>query len=271
MPADMSLIIKDLVAETEGLTGLVDGDSEETWSAATPAAGWSVRDQFTHLAFFDEAAVRAATDPVGFAEHRAEAVRDVDGVTGSVARRYQDLPGREVLDWFRSARAELVRVFAAVDLKARIPWYGPDMSPASAVTARLMETWAHGQDVFDALGRTHPAGPGLRHIAHIGVKTFANSFRVRGLEVPASEVSVELAAPDGDTWRWGPEDSPDRVRGPAVDFCLVVTQRRHLDDTSLMVEGPVARSWMSVAQAFAGPPGPGRPAGQFQREDGRRA
>lgn len=266
MPADLSQITDDLMAETALLTGLVEGAPEETWSKATPAAGWSVRDQFIHLAYFDGAAVQAATDPTAFIQHRADVVRDVDGFTGTVAGRYRHMTGPEVLDWFHSARAELARVFTSLDPKARIPWYGPDMSPASAITARLMETWAHGQDVFDALGRDHPPGPGLRHVAHLGVKTFANSFRVRGLDVPTAEVGVELTGPDGDIWRWGPEDGADRVRGNAVDFCLVVTQRRHLDDTGLSVEGPVARTWMGVAQAFAGPPGPGRPPGRFRRE-----
>ena len=67
----------------------------------------------------------------------------------------------------------------------------------------------------------------------------------------------------GEDWTWGDEGVVDQVRGPALDFCLVVTQRRHLDDTALEVEGPVAAEWMSIAQAFAGPPGPGRKAGQF--------
>jgi uncharacterized protein (TIGR03084 family) len=74
---------------------------------------------------------------------------------------------------------------------------------------------------------------------------------------------VELDAPDGEQWTWGPPDSANSVRGPAVDFCLVATQRRHVDDTKLAVVGPVATRWMSIAQAFAGPPGAGRRPGQF--------
>lgn len=271
MPADLSPIIDDLMAETALLSETVAGAPEIAWSTATPAVGWSVRDQFTHLAYFDEATVQAATDPAAFAEHRAEVVADVDGYTGAIAARFRHLPGQVVLDWFHSARTRLADVFRALDDEARIPWYGPDMSPASAVTARLMETWAHGQDVFDALGLVHPVGPGLRHVAHLGVRAFPNSFRVRGIDLPTAEVSVVLTAPDGDIWKWGPDSSVDRVQGLAVDFCLVVTQRRHLDDTSLKVEGPVARTWMGVAQAFAGPPGTGREPGQFGRKEMDRA
>ena len=62
------------------------------------------------------------------------------------------------------------------------------------------------------------------------------------------------------TITWGPSDAANTVRGPAEDFCLVVTQRRNVKDTGLAVTGPVATEWMTVAQAYAGAPGPGRPA-----------
>lgn len=267
MPADISALLQDLTAETELLTEVLDNSTEAMWATATPAPGWTVRDQVTHLAYFDEAAVQAATDPAAFAAHQTEVVRDVDGFTATVARRYQDMSGRQSLDWFRSARARLVDTFGAIDGSTRMPWYGPDMSPASAVTARLMETWAHGQDVFDALGREHPAGPGLRQVAHLGVRTYANSFRTRGLAVPDHEVRVELRGPHGENWEWGPPGAADLVQGPAVDFCLVVTQRRHLADTRLTVRGRDASEWMSIAQAFAGPAGSGRRPGQFRNAE----
>jgi uncharacterized protein (TIGR03084 family) len=132
------------------------------------------------------------------------------------------------------------------------------MSVASSATARLMETWAHGLDIADTLGETLPETARLRHIAHLGVRTFGFSFVNRGRKIPAAEVAVHLTAPDGTRWSWGASAATDRVEGPALDFCLVVTQRRHVDDTSLVASGPVADSWLRHAQAFAGPPGPGR-------------
>jgi len=134
------------------------------------------------------------------------------------------------------------------------------MSAASSVTARLMETWAHGQDVVDALGLTRRPTARLRHIAHLGVRTFGWSFVVRGLEAPGVPVRVELTGPDGEPWTWGPEDAADRVSGPAEDFCLLVVQRRHRSQTALTATGPVADRWLDVAQAFAGAPGAGRRA-----------
>jgi uncharacterized protein (TIGR03084 family) len=137
------------------------------------------------------------------------------------------------------------------------------MSAASSLTARLMETWAHTQDVADALGVTREPTDRLRHVAHIGVGARAYSYAVNSQPAPTAPVRVELIAPSGATWTWGPADAADRVSGPALDFCLLVTQRRHRDDLALVVTGPSATEWMTVAQAFAGAAGPGRPAGGF--------
>ena len=145
-----------------------------------------------------------------------------------------------MLDWFLAARAEMVATFLALDPSTRVPWYGPPMSLASSLTARIMETWAHGQDVADALGAEHPVTPALRHVAYLGFRTIGFSFVNRGLEAPDVTVAVELVAPDGSTWSFGDPDAVDRVAGPALDFALVVTQRRNLADTALVVVGPVA-------------------------------
>jgi uncharacterized protein (TIGR03084 family) len=168
------------------------------------------------------------------------------------------MSGVEVLGWFRGARAEMVTTFLALDPSTRTPWYGPPMSVASSLTARIMETWAHGQDVFDALGADHPVTAALHDVCYLGVRTFGFSFVANDLEPPAVPVAVELVAPDGSTWTFGDSTADDRVRGPALDFALVVTQRRNLADTALRITGDAAHRWMHVAQAFAGPPGPGR-------------
>ncbi len=128
------------------------------------------------------------------------------------------------------------------------------MGAKSFLTARLMECWAHGQDVADALGVERAATDRLRHVARLGVITRGWSYVNRGLEPPADEVRVELIGPSGARWRFGPDDATGVVTGPALDFCLVVTQRRHPDDTALQVTGDVARDWLERAQAFAGPP-----------------
>ncbi|GAA4629024.1 TIGR03084 family metal-binding protein [Actinoallomurus vinaceus] len=255
----MDELLTDLRAETGDLERLLEPGA---WDLPTPAEGWTVRDQVIHLAWFDEAAVRAATDPDAFREEVRTLIAEGFDTDRIVAER-RSMPGEEVLDWFRTARDRMAEVLAGLEPKARIPWYGPDMGAASFTTARLMETWAHGQDVADAVGVGRTPTDRLRHIAQIGVRTLPWSFTVHGRPVPQTPVRVELTLPSGAGWAAGPEEAADLVQGPALDFCLVVTQRRHRDDVDLTVAGPVAEEWMEVAQAFAGAPGSGRRPGQF--------
>jgi len=176
----------------------------------------------------------------------------------AIAARYRDRSGAQMLAWFDRARAGLLGTFKDMDPAARLPWFGPAMSAASSLTARLMETWAHTQDIADALGVTREPTDRLRHVAHLGVGARAFSYTINGKPPPAAPVRVTLIAPSGAVWTWGPADAADRISGPGLDFCLLVTQRRHRDDLALTAEGPAAAEWMTIAQAFAGPPGPGR-------------
>jgi uncharacterized protein (TIGR03084 family) len=251
-------ICADLQAEHEALDVIVGGLDASGWDVPTPAEGWAVRDQISHLAYFDGTAVLAATDPDRFADHLAVALGDLEGAITEPVRRGRAMAPEELLAWWRAGRVELLDALRPLDPGARLPWYGPPMAARSFATARLMETWAHGQDVVDALGASRPPTDRLRHIAHIGVRTRSFSYAVRGMAAPEGDVRVELTPPaGGEPWTWG-DSATDRVRGPALDFCLLVTQRRHRDDTALEVTGPMAAEWMGIAQAFAGPPGPGR-------------
>jgi uncharacterized protein (TIGR03084 family) len=261
MPVSMAALVADLAAESADLTRMLVPLAPSDWELPTPAAGWAIRDQVSHLAFFDETATLAATDPARFRQEADQLMSGGGDFTETVARDHRHLSSGELLDWLATAREEYLRTFVGLEPSARLPWYGPPMSAASSATARLMETWAHGQDVADALGAARPATGRLRNIAHLGVATMGFSFALRGQPVPAAPVRVELTGPDGATWSWGPPGATDRVQGDALDFCLLVTQRRHRLDTDLTVTGPVAAAWLDLAQAFAGPPGPGRPPG----------
>jgi uncharacterized protein (TIGR03084 family) len=263
MPADLPALIEDLAAETAALRAILDPLADADWLLLTPAPGWTIADQVGHLAFFDEQAVTSATDPDAFAADVAQ--RTASGTLDAdvIAAQHRYLSPAELRDWFGRARGQVLSVFTTLDPAARVPWFGPPMSVASAVTARLMETWAHGQDIADAIGAVREPTHRLKHIAHIGVGARAFSYAARGLPVPADPIRVELVAPSGDVWTWGPADARDRVSGPALDFCLLVTQRRHRTDTAVMALGPVAEQWLTIAQAFAGPPGAGRAPGQF--------
>jgi uncharacterized protein (TIGR03084 family) len=261
---DIGMLCDDLAAETTALELLLADLDESGWATATPAEGWDVRDQIGHLAYFDDRAREAMTDADAFVEHRDDVLSHPD-FADRIAADSRRFDGPATLDWFRQARRALVAAARDTDPSLRVPWYGPDMSAASSITARIMETWAHGQDVTDGLGVQRAPTDRLRHVAFIGARAFANSYQARGLEAPQASVRVEVVAPSGELWAFGPVDASDVVRGPALDFCLAVTQRRHLDDLELHIEGPVATEWMSIAQAFAGPPGAGRKPGQFDR------
>ena len=255
---DVGELCDDLLAERADLIALLQPLDEPAWRTPTPAAGWTILDQVTHLAFFDEAARTAIVDPDTFRAEREEALADVDAFVDNVMRSQRHLRGSDVLPWLEHAGSEFTASARSADPTVRVPWYGSEMSLGSMVTSRIMETWAHGQDVRDALGAPTPSTPRLRHVAFLGFRAFANSFLARGLAVPDTDVRVEL-----DLCTFGAEDATDVVRGPALDFCLVVTQRRHVDDTSLVADGDVAAQWLSIAQAYAGPPGQGRTPGQF--------
>jgi uncharacterized protein (TIGR03084 family) len=249
----MDDLCDDVSAEHEDLDGLVAGVDD--WDVMTPAAGWTVRDTISHLWFFDQRALLALTDADAFA---ADVARLAEHGTDASVEPGRAMSRDDLLDAWRRDREALVDHARSVDPSTRIPWYGPPMAARSFMTARLMETWAHGQDVADALGVERLPTARLRHVAHIGVRARPYSYLVNDRAMPDADVYVGLDAPDGARWEWGADATPDRVTGSALDFCLVVTQRRHLADTELSIVGPAATEWMSFAQAFAGPAGPGR-------------
>jgi uncharacterized protein (TIGR03084 family) len=265
MPADLAGLRDDLSAEQAALEAVVVSLPAAAWETPTPAEPWAVRDQIAHLTYFDERARVALTEPDRFLAELARDLQELDRLLDGHLDGGRARSPEQLLAAWREERDALLAALAATDPATRVPWYGPPMSVASFTTARLMECWAHGQDVIDALGVDRQPTRRLRHIAHLGAGTRGFSYSLRGLPVPEGGVHVALTAPGGGTWAWGDPTLPDRVEGDAVDFCLVVTQRRHPADTRLVAEGPLAVEWLGIAQAFAGPPGPGRAAGQFPR------
>lgn len=251
-------VLDDLQAQGDWLERLVSGLDERGWRRPTPAEGWDVATTIAHLAWTDEVAVVAATDDAGWARIVEEAVADPQGFVDRAALDGGRSTSEELLDRWRRSRPRLAEVLRDRDPARKIPWFGPPMGPTSMATARFMETWAHGLDVAEALGAPVQPDDRVRHVVHLGVRTRGFSFAARGTAVPEGEVRVELTAPSGARWTYGPEDAPERVTGSAWDFALLVTQRAHRSDLDLKAEGPGADAWLDVAQAFAGPPGAGR-------------
>ncbi|MFC8047033.1 TIGR03084 family metal-binding protein [Nocardia sp. NPDC057353] len=261
--ADLDALLADFADESADLERLVAPLDAAGWQLPTPAPGWSVAHQIGHLAWTDGVAVLSATDPDGFARMLTEAAPRVATFVDDGAEEAAAAPPAELLRRWRSGREALVAALRAVPEGVKVPWFGPPMRPGSMITARLMETWAHGQDVADALGVTREPTRRLRGVAHIGARTRDFAYAVHGRTPPAAEFRIELTAPDGSLWTWGPADAEQRITAPALDFCLLVTQRRHPDDLAVEAVGADAAEWLGIAQAFAGPAGAGRAAGQF--------
>ncbi|MBD0861022.1 TIGR03084 family protein [Gordonia sp. zg691] len=257
-------VVADLEAESAQLDALVADLDDAGWATPTPAAGWTIAHQIAHLRWTDEVATLAVTDPDKFAELLTAAVGDnPENYVDEAASAGAGAPSEELLAGWRVARDRLAAALREVPHGVKVPWFGPPMSAASMATARLMETWAHGLDIADALGVTVLPTDRIRSVAHIGVRTRDFAYLVNGKTPPAEPFGYELTAPSGELWTWGPSDAANMVRGPALDFCCLVTQRRAPADLNLEIIGADAVEWSGIAQCFAGPPGQGRaPLGQ---------
>jgi uncharacterized protein (TIGR03084 family) len=240
-------------AEVADLEKVLGALSDADWDVVTPFKGWRVRDHVHHLYVSDILAAFAAADPEGFRARPPGA-----GTKGAPSA---DVAAAALLDLWRAGVAALRTALAPLEPQARLPWFGPDMSARAFVTARQMETWAHGQTIHDALGLRRAPTDRLHGICDLGWRTRGWSFRVRGREPPAESVTLRLTAPSGGLWTWGGDEAQERVEGAALDFALVVCQCRNVADTKLRAEGPRAAEWMAIAQCFAGgasdPPPPG--------------
>ncbi len=252
----------DLREERAALDSVLKGLDDSSWGLPTTSPGWTVADQVGHLAYFDDAAATSIIDPEAFTAHLSALIAGASavGIDEFTLDAFRSMAGSQVLATWRANGAALDLAAAGLVDGQRVTWYGPTLSAISFVAARLMETWAHGTDVAEAVGAAHEPTPRLRAIARLGFATRRWSYVVRGEEPPPGSVAVDLAGPDGERWTWGEPDASDIVTGSAHDFCLVVTQRRHLDDTGLTT-GELGRHWLERAQVFAGTPSIGPPPG----------
>lgn len=261
--ANLTALLDDFTAECADLDRIVAPLSDAQWARPTPAAGWTIAHQIGHLMWTDEVALLSATDAEAFAAVVRDAIPRAATFIDETAQQAAVLAPARLLERWRGGHTGLVDTLRAVPAGTKLPWFGPPMSPASMASARLMETWAHGQDVADALAITRTPTARLRSIAHIGVRTRNFAYAVHDRTPPEAEFRIDLTAPDGEIWSWGSDSAAQRVTGPVLDFCLLVTQRRHRDDLALKAFGAEADEWLGIAQAFAGPPGAGRAPGQF--------
>ncbi len=249
----MKEIIGDLQAERDDLDRFLTTLSDEAWDVLTPADGWTVRDSVTHITHIDDAAIlliRGDNSPL------EEAARKVG----------RSLSPGEILSWLRESGATMIEDLLACDPKVRIPWFALPMGARSFATARLMETWAHGLDCYDAVGVKCVDTDRLRHVARLAYMARPYAHEVNGLPEPTAPLRLELRLPSGTPWAHGPEDALDVISGEASQFCRVAVKRRHWKDTQLTIKGDAARQFIEIVQTYAGPPGSGRkPTGPSRR------
>lgn len=246
-------LVDDLRAEWAALDGLLTGATAQDWSTPTPAHGWDVRDSVSHIAANDELAGLCITGEGDAPLQALIAMDSPQAATRSQADRGRGLSGPELLQWWRTTREELAEVLLDADPSARVPWGAGPMSARSLATARLMEAWAHGLDCFVALGAVPVDTARLRHVCHLGYRALPYAFRFAGKPQPAplDQLQLVLDGPDGDVWRYGSDDAPQRVRGAAGEWARLAVQRIPLSATrTLRGEGPLAEGALRVARAF---------------------
>ncbi len=248
---------RDFREETEALYRAIVTLKDEDFRRPTQFKGWTIDDVIGHLHFWNYAADLSLCDEQEFAKLLAWVTRRLgagEGHRGFTTEWLDGLRGCALRERWREFALVMSERFAAADPERRLQWAGPPMKAATSITARQMETWAHGQEIYDLLGVECEHTDRIKNIALLGVKTYGWTFKNRGLEPPGPPPHVRLTAPSGAVWQWNEPDEANLVEGAAVEFCKVVTQTRNVADTSLRVVGPVAEQWMRIAQCFAGPP-----------------
>lgn len=254
---DLQDIVQDLRVEGDELYAVLRDMDTGYWTQHSTFKNWTLWDVVAHLHFSDHMALTTLHSGDAF----KALLRDI-GSAGS-AREFtsrwlseagDSVNGPDLLERWRTLFCRLCDELASADPEARFLWAGPGMKARMFATARQMETWAHGWEVYDLMDLPRQHTDRLQNIATIGVRTFGWTFTNRQLPIPDVTPYVQLRAPSGATWAWGDSASSDHVRGDAVEFCQVVTQVRHVADTSLDITGASAAAWMAIAQCFAGPP-----------------
>jgi uncharacterized protein (TIGR03084 family) len=258
-------VISDLTAAGEALDGLVADLGADGWAAPTPAPGWTVAHQIGHLAFIFRIAGLAASDPRAFGTLAAGLGGGFDQAVNAALGEYVHDPAEVLLARFRAERDQGIKALAAVPADRTVPWLVNPLPPAVLAAAGMMEVFAHGQDIADALGVRRVHTDRIGHLVEFVVRTKDFGYQARGLTPPPDEFRFELTGPSGARWVFGPEDAAQRITGPAVDLCLLATRRRHRDDLAVTATGAEANRWLDIAQAYRGPAGPGRRPGQFPR------
>ncbi len=256
-------VVAALVAEGDEVDRLVASLSARQWSLPTPAPGWTVAHQVAHLAATFRLAALAAARPEAFKEITSRLGANFEANVEQALAEYLAEPRDVLLSRWRSERAAAEDALRALPPDTLVPWLVRPIPAAVLAAAGMTELIGHGQDIADALGVERRFTDRIGHVVAFAVRTWDFGYLARGLRPPEVTFRFELTAPSGQRWEFGPADSAQRITGPAADFCLLVTRRRHRADLAIVASGEEADRWLDIAQAYRGSPGPGRQPGQF--------
>ncbi|MEO6704148.1 MAG: TIGR03084 family metal-binding protein [Jatrophihabitantaceae bacterium] len=255
--------ISALNAECDDLDRMVSDLSEQQWNADTPAPGWTVAHQIAHLAATFKMAGLAAADPDAFVAVVSNLSSNFNANVTHALGEYLNDSHELLLSRWQDERAKAVKSLAAVPADQVVPWLVNPLPPAILAMAGMMEAFAHGQDIADALGVQRERTDRIKYLVAFAVRTWDFGYQARDEQPPKVEFHFELRAPSGAIWEFGPTDASQRITGSAVDFCLLTTRRRHREDLDIVAVGVDAEHWVDIAQCYRGPAGDGRTPGQF--------
>jgi uncharacterized protein (TIGR03084 family) len=239
-------ILSDLVAEQQFLDQSLQRIPIKNWDRVTPSKPWTVRDTISHLADFADLA--ADTLLGGDRVKEWQKSSDLDALRQRAIDRGRAMRPQDVIEWWRGGRAKVVEPLSHMSEDDRVEWIEGTMSARTFATFRLMETWAHGLDIYKALDIEVEDTPRIRHVCWLGWKTLPYAFKAAGLDY--NPVRVEVIGPGYAKWIYGPDDTDDLIKGSASDWARVVVRRARSKDVRLKVTGDVAAQAVEVAQAF---------------------
>ncbi|MDI1461468.1 TIGR03084 family metal-binding protein [Catellatospora sp. KI3] len=257
-------VVAALTADGDAFDRMVTGLGASGWDAPTPAEGWTVKHQVAHLTSIFWMAEKAAAAPEAFTAMSANLGPNFNDNVAKAMAPFLGMPNEMLLVKWKEQRAATERALGALAPDHIVPWLVRPLPASVLAAAGMMELFGHGQDVADALDVEREHTDRIGHLVGFAVRTWDFGYTGRGLDVPEVQFRFEITAPSGKVWEFGPADAADRISGPATDFCLLVTRRRHPADLAITATGPEAPRWLEIAQAYRGPGGKGRTPGQFK-------
>lgn len=242
----MREILSDLVAEQQFLDQSLQRIPIKNWDKVTPAKPWTVRDTISHLADFAELAADALDGGDRVKEWQTST--DLDALRNRAIAKGRGMRPQDVIEWWRGGRAKVIEPLSHMSEEDRVEWIEGTMSAKTFATFRLMETWAHGLDIYDALSIEVEDTTRIRHVCWLGWKTLPYAFKAAGLDY--APVRVEVIGPGYAKWVYGADDAENVIKGSASDWARIVVRRVPPGKTRLKLTGELAETALEVAQAY---------------------